>query len=1208
MVERVGIFRYKVEMRDAISNNRLLVQSFNDVEKTANKTSIQMKNTAESIEGAGKKTATAAINFQTATQGMLNLTTAGVQTYTSFSNLDRAANRLAQAQVGVARAQDLLNNKQLRLNELQEKGLGSTAKAVQLQKELATARADLAVKTDKLKIEEGALTDIQLLFATNVANVMISSLQTIKSLKDLNIVSTIKATATQKLHNLAILESIPPITVQDGAMKKYITTAKTVVNTNRLLTLSIPVIGVALAGVTVALQAYNENWGGFRDGVQSVIPLLKDHKSLLHEVQDELDSGNTVLNDYNKGLDQNASAMTSLPQKYKLVIDKIKELKEESKEATDVVFKLNKFVSQTGTISPSGFSTPSLGGLPTAGGQVIQTPLGIHQLATSNTNVVRTETDSSFTAKAVRQSSSSIHLPSTTDVIKFAAAGVITPYNPSIVAAQKKKQAVIAVPTASGQSVFARGSPYDLLNIFEPSTLAGQAAKAEIELYSEIFSGIGESLDKFRRDFNLAQRLASMKTGETPAYIPTGGEYYQRLGQRAGGDITASLQGIETLFTGITKEQKDIYNQIKGRPGIGNILFSLEEYLRSVRMEFVSELFQNGQRFGGWQGGFSQAYDAAKTEEEKLAVLYQTFTADPKEALNRLLEMERQDEILKGFSAYYSEYDYLKGKLPEGTFSAEYMKTLGPTEYAAFLKEQEQKRQMQEIEDAIQRELKNREISRKRDIEIAAANAGLSVDEYVRRVSYRGLYQTVTGAGLPYKGGLISGALTTEQIKQLGGIIRIGGDIVYMDDKAKFAASERRRALAGKRDYGDDIFMNLVQEALNAQFVLGQRTGVDITGFGSYGGLGFGTGLILSNDDPRLRDTSQMGPIQLEVFKKTGMDIGRVAESMPLKEAERIANLEKNLGRYANTTGGRSGTAGMYLAENGGLTISQSAYKHLKNIIGSTDKLGNALIASGAVSATQAYQIGRNARGESLVAVPSWVKAQIREQDAWRNSVIGQNAAAMYSMLTGAHFGGYSSSVAKQPGAGIPSHMAYAARAAGMLGIGISEDQYTPFATTASQIYDIIYPQLKLKMKENNVRQEFLYAALDSISLSVSDMYRRNLPIGFSAIRQPVAASQYRNEARATVASMLQGYVSRVAQGNFGQFDATILHALSGAVVGELAHETTVFNEKIAPILNIAHNDFKTTLVNPKRGINEIDDRIRWTQRLEQISTGATVF
>jgi hypothetical protein len=277
-----AVFRFLLDIKDFVNKGRKVIQINNQISGSTTKASGSMDKLAVSTKKTGDTMAANAVNFQTATQGMLNLTTAGVQTFTSFSNLDRAGNRLAQAQIGVSRATDLLNNKQLRLNELVAKGQGNSQKAVLLTNELATARADLLVKTDKLKIEEGALFDIQLLFVTNIANVMISSLQTIVSLKQAHIGTTIKQIVQERLLSTTIFtKSIPAITSQNGAMLVYNTTAKTVINTNRLLMLGIPGIGAALLGVSVAVEAYNDNWGGFRDMIQSILPFMRDQKKLL---------------------------------------------------------------------------------------------------------------------------------------------------------------------------------------------------------------------------------------------------------------------------------------------------------------------------------------------------------------------------------------------------------------------------------------------------------------------------------------------------------------------------------------------------------------------------------------------------------------------------------------------------------------------------------------------------------------------------------------------------------------------------------------------------------------------------------------------------------------------------------------------------------------------------------------------------------------
>jgi hypothetical protein len=48
--------------------------------------------------------------------------------------------------------------------------------------------------------------------------------------------------------------------------------------------------------------------------------------------------------------------------------------------------------------------------------------------------------------------------------------------------------------------------------------------------------------------------------------------------------------------------------------------------------------------------------------------------------------------------------------------------------------------------------------------------------------------------------------------------------------------------------------------------------------------------------------------------------------------------------------------------------------------------------------------------------------------------------------------------------------------------------------------------------------------------------------------------------------------------------------------------------ENLLQLVGLSKTQAKEIVVTPTRGRTEIDDRIRWTQRLEQISTGATVF
>ena len=348
----------------------------------------QSDNLSNGIKNSGNNAAAAAVNFQTATQGMLNLSTAAVQTFTSISNLDRAANRLAQSKLGVARATDLLNNKELRLSELQEKGLGTSRKAGLLTNEIATARADLAVKTDKARIEEGALLDIQLLFVTNIANVMISSIQTIKTLRDMQAMSTIKATVAEKLLTSSFITNNIVARTSAGSIKGMSFAVKGLTFSVRGLMLALGPIAILITGVTIAMQAYEENWGGFKDAVQTALPFLKESNDELDNANDILENGRVNLDDYSASVDNLGNSMKKLSTPHKQYL----EMMRDAHLQMDSNSKLAAFYSsQLAGIrtSSQGFSTPSVGGgLPSSGGVSIGgTGTGVVSTAVSSGGV-----------------------------------------------------------------------------------------------------------------------------------------------------------------------------------------------------------------------------------------------------------------------------------------------------------------------------------------------------------------------------------------------------------------------------------------------------------------------------------------------------------------------------------------------------------------------------------------------------------------------------------------------------------------------------------------------------------------------------------------------------------------------------------------------------------------------------------------------------
>ena len=368
-------FRFRLDAKEMQRLIRALEADAKRMGATIERVGTQTDAASAKIKSSGDRAAAAAINFQTATNGMMNLGTAAVQTITSISNLDRAENRLAQSHIAVARAEDLLAAKKLRLNELQEKGLGNTTKAINLTNELATAEADLAVKRDKARIEEGALLDIQMLFVTNVANVMISSIQTIKTLRDLQALSTIKATIAES----GLITKMKALVLTQGFAAKS-AMANTVANKGlsfsikgltfsvRGLMLALGPVAIAITTVTLAMQAYEENTLGFRDAVQSVLPFLKDENDELEKSEQILKNNRNEAEGYISAIDNMGKSMKKLSEPHKLYL----QMHRDAFLAMDKNSKLAAYYSsqlaglRTG---PQGFSTPSVGGgLPSGGG------------------------------------------------------------------------------------------------------------------------------------------------------------------------------------------------------------------------------------------------------------------------------------------------------------------------------------------------------------------------------------------------------------------------------------------------------------------------------------------------------------------------------------------------------------------------------------------------------------------------------------------------------------------------------------------------------------------------------------------------------------------------------------------------------------------------------------------------------------------------
>jgi hypothetical protein len=402
MVRDNVTFRFRIDMSQMTVKGREAIAILDELQRKSNSTGASVTKLGNDTKITGDKMVSASVNFQTATQGMLNLSTAAVQTFTSISNLDRAANRAAQAKLGMARATDLLNNKELRLNDLQQKGLGTSTKAAILTNEIATARADLAIKTDKARIEEGAMLDIQMLFVANIANVMISSLTTIKTLRDLNTLATIRATIAENGYIMKLKGLIIAQKMQIMTSKGVITVTKGMTFSVKGLTLSVRGLMIALGpialligGITIAMQAYEENWGGLKDKLQGALPFLKETNSDLDEAATILENDRVNLGGYNDELDRLTGKLNAISEPHKNYLKMMAEAsiklgnnKDLAKQYADQLVRIR---TEGGS---GGFSAPSVGGgQPTVSGvQGVSSTFGDRETQTVPSQIIQEQT------------------------------------------------------------------------------------------------------------------------------------------------------------------------------------------------------------------------------------------------------------------------------------------------------------------------------------------------------------------------------------------------------------------------------------------------------------------------------------------------------------------------------------------------------------------------------------------------------------------------------------------------------------------------------------------------------------------------------------------------------------------------------------------------------------------------------------------------
>ena len=821
MVRDNVVFRITVDGKQAEQTFRTLEAQVKKLGGTIDRVNPKTQQFGAGLAGAGNNAAASAVNFQTATQGMLNLSTAAVQTYTSISNLDRANNRAKQSIIAVARAEDLLNNKQERLNQLQKSGTASSAQLANMQREVATATADLTVKQEKAAIEQAAVNDVYMLFATNVANVVISSTQTLVVLLGQERAARLASAGATKLQRIATLDSTRA-TIAEMTTKK-VATGATIVYTkanlglagslrvaaaaSKAFVMSNPILIAAMAAATAALAIYESNLFGVKDKMNELLGVQDKFGDALKAERDAID-------EVTGALGNQQDKLFEMPSTYSGIMKKLKEVREHYDGITTSANNATNAIITNQQISPNF----------RAGG-------GTSQIITNGS--------------------------------------------------------LNATPTAIVQG-----------NLI-PSAHAAVAPQFASPARDVIIDGF--AADDYRN------------IGKPGAFVPQVTAISRGGGAFA---IDSPIMGFAKTATGA--------NMPAGIAGKQKI-FSIVGDMRNEAAQKLSDELKIP---------FDEALNQVDQNQDFRAVAEQILIAAA--TPQAFLEQEQLGKF----------------------------KRFTPESYADFKTDEKFRKQLEDAKNAT-----------KREIQLGASRAGLSVKEFTKRGSMRQLFQTVAG-GIRIPEGqepsLFTGTLTNEQIKKLGGIRRVGADIVFMEKKARLAPSLLRRALEGKREFEPFSHMSLVQDALNAMSVRDTQ-GVNITGFGGIGASFAGKGLILSNDDPRLRSTAGMGPIQAEVFREIGQDIGKIAEIIGASEAKRLAQVEKGMSYFANVTGGLTGGAEVFLAQQG----KQWRQQQVANAFAGRAGFGTGFFKS--TGATAAYQVPR---GSIRVA---WREAQIQIEDRNRN-------------------------------------------------------------------------------------------------------------------------------------------------------------------------------------------------------------------------------
>jgi hypothetical protein len=1196
-------FRFNIDLSQMTAKGRDAVKILEDLEKASGRAATGMTRLGSSSKTAADQSAAAAVNFQTTTQGMLNLSTAAVQTYTSISNLDRAGNRLAQSQIAVARATDLMNNKELRLNTIREQGLGNTRQATNLTNELKTARADLLVKTDKLKIEEGALFDIQLLFVTNVANVMISSLQTIVSLKNAHVLATIKQITQEKLLATTMFsKTVPAFAAVTAAGASMNVMTKTVINTNRLLMVGIPVIGTAILAVSLAIQAYTDNWGGFRDMVQSILPFMKDQKALLNDVNNVLGEVTDSQDGFNKSLDTESKLLFDLPKSLNLTVEGLANINKEygsdklgnMKAFNNELKRTKELAADTGPLFPNASHNG-----------------GSQQNTANSSNIIPHEGDTTSTPSVINRNSLSAQIgnPQSSSLLQNFG------YAPS----DQKQEAQIARSSFSGVSLsiggsgFSQGEPQPApMATLESRMYSSQKSKND-RLSSFISSGITESMIDLKvlagkiNDELFKDRMVIDEQGKGTTEIlpPTA--------------IRSLGMGIESFlqFHSIKSEQRlakrELDQELRDAKYRGfNSIDEMRDFNNERRLEqipintFKRTLTpENLKIFENLERAYPNQKNLAELKSLFIPIIPKVEPGQPRFIGGRPMSAVAGQGIMFGTK----QFEFIKGQLADK--NSDIYKDYSPEHIKEFEKmvrnveTDENAAALLLSQDAILRSVDPRVTTQEdqekffKDLaETKSKNDAIRLLEEIKRIEKETedarLLQIANAGGYDDKGelnvsvkdvirrerlGYIAGdilkygheTLTDEQIKELkgyGGIVNFGkGDDtkrMFTPMKALDAMKIRKRLEEGNMESfvgsdgkmigglpTDTVFDQIVKETYMNKF------SPDGT---MYNSQGINKGVIYNTKElAMLMEYDDWGDNRKSAYDKWGVDIGKAAENYSKADAERF---------------------GMY----------QAVGKTMNGQVGGQQYTN--LFSSFGGSATAAYQVKRNEDGSSPIRASAdfYARNIMRDSNTNRLNLMGATRVEGIPMdEEGAVVGGFS------------SRREYDQSVKGAYWAKVNQARVNlPFFGGG-----MIVRATNSYMRTEYGRMVSAWASIQS-TLSSAGMSYKTTNARYTRGQGPAQFAAVMAE-WANVKSFNANQLSKANEINTLQQGFGLTGYSGSSLSLPSLQDAVAKQDELIKTIGLNRTEAFQIIDTAGRGREEIDDRVIWKDRLNNISTGNSV-